>query len=72
MRRRNVSNQVEKELTELLRNNPELLDLQLEISKNLARLDSSEQRMLYLQEKMLDSLQELKVCLDGLLNILNA
>ena len=50
----------EKELTELLKKQPHLIELQFEISKNLAKLDNSEDRMYYLSIELLDSFYKLQ------------
>lgn len=48
------------ELDALLKKHPHLLDLQLEISKNLAKFNTSESRMYYLSIEMMDSFYLLK------------
>ena len=54
------------ELDQLLKKNPEIMDLQLEISKNLAKFDKSEDRMYYLSIELLDSFDKLKEELEKL------
>jgi hypothetical protein len=48
------------ELDQLLKKHPHLMELQLNISRNLARLDNSEDRMYYMSMELLDSFYELK------------
>lgn len=48
------------ELDQLLKKHPHLMELQLNISRNLARLDNSEDRMYYMSMELLDSFYSLK------------
>lgn len=59
----------EQELHIFLQENPQLLELQLQISKDLERLDDPLARTSYVFEIMLDKLQELMVELDKAVKI---
>ena len=48
------------ELDQLLKKHPHLMELQLNISRNLARLDNSEDRMYYMSMELLDSFYSLR------------
>ena len=52
--------ELNNELNELLHKHPHLMDLQFEISKNLAKFDSFEGRCYYLAIELFDSFYELK------------
>ena len=54
------------ELDALLKSNPELMELQLEISKNLAKFDTPEGRMYYLSTELFDSFDLLREKLNDL------
>lgn len=51
---------LELELDQLLKDQPHLMDLQFRISRGLARLDNSQDRMYYMSIELLDSFFELK------------
>tara|TARA_R110000851_G_scaffold12348_2_gene42910 strand:+ start:290 stop:511 length:222 start_codon:yes stop_codon:yes gene_type:complete len=51
---------LENELSGFLQKNPHLIDLQFEISKNLAKLDKPEDRLYYMSTELLDSFYSLK------------
>lgn len=57
---RELYDQANKELTELLDKCPELIPLQIQIMNELDTLDSPAARCYYIQEVMLDKLEELK------------
>ena len=54
------------ELDALLKSNPELMELQMKISKNLAKFDTPESRMYYLSTELFDSFDLLKEKLNDL------
>lgn len=55
-----------KELDELLKKHPELLELQAELSFKLACMDNKEARCYYIFTEMIDSLWELREQLEYL------
>jgi hypothetical protein len=64
--------ELNNELDAYLKKYPHLLDLQAKISYDLAMLDSMEARCYYLQEEMLDKLEELKCELEKATTQLNS
>lgn len=63
--------ELNKELDELLKKHPHLITLQFELSKNLAKFDTAEDRMYYLSTELFDSFYELKRLLSNFEEKLN-
>jgi hypothetical protein len=55
---------LELELDQLLKDQPHLMDLQLRVSRGLARLDNPQDRMYYMSIELFDSFYDLKEHLD--------